>query len=72
MNCISCNTPHRLHLWRKLLLCESCKALAEKAAVEIDQRFLRARQSADMWLEEFVCEGKLLAGGSGINVKVER
>lgn len=70
MQCISCKHETRLDLWKRLLLCPSCKALAEKADKEIEQRFALAREGAEKWLEEHVASGKLLRGGSGISIKV--
>ena len=72
MECISCRSEARLSLWKRLLLCESCRALAEKADKEIDQRFAIAREGASKWLEEHIIEGKLLRGGSGIDIKVTK
>lgn len=70
MECISCKKEQRLHLWHRLLLCDSCKALAEKAEKDIEKRIDAAKLASRMWLEEYVCEGKLLIAGSGIKVEV--
>lgn len=71
MECISCRAAKATDAWKRLLLCSSCKALAEKADKEIEQRFAVARLSAEKWLEEYVLEGKLLRGGSGIHVEAK-
>ena len=63
---MSCQREATLKRFQKILVCESCSALAEKAEQEIIQRIEMSRAHAMNWLETHILKGGLLSGGSGI------
>lgn len=68
MRCLSCNidTPaSSLEVFNKIILCPSCYALAEKAEVDVERCFERAKQMTKNWLSQHILKGGLLLGGDG-------
>lgn len=72
MRCLSCNQalrgPRFTKVWNKLLICTACFAMAEKAEREIKVALQRAEAQSMQWLQQYVLQGGLLKGGSGLEL----
>jgi hypothetical protein len=67
MRCMSCQNPmgRKPHLFQRLLICKTCKEMADKAEREIKAEIAKAEQHAMNWLAEHIMRGGLFAGESG-------
>lgn len=68
MRCLSCQTETPatdLKIFNKILVCPSCHALAEKAELDVERCFERAKQMTKNWLSQHILKGGLLLGGDG-------
>jgi hypothetical protein len=71
MSCKQPLTTSNTKLFKRILLCSSCQALAEKAEREITQRIEMAKQHSMNWLEQHILKGGLLLGGTGVENDVK-
>ncbi len=69
MDCMSCHKEMGMNgkIFRHILICPSCKELADKAEREITREIEQAKEHALNWLETHIMRGGLLAGGSGVD-----
>ncbi len=69
MKCMSCSVTLAgpSQIFGTLLVCTSCKALAEEARTNIFAKIDEAKKSALSWLEDYILRGGLLKGSDGLN-----
>lgn len=68
MRCLGCVAPSSdgKKIWRKMLLCGPCHALATKAEAELNRAAETAKERSLQWLEQHVMAGGLHRGGTGL------
>lgn len=69
MKCLSCRrvlAGPALFFRNKLVLCEICKPLADKAAEDLEAYLVESRIAAYLCLEHSILDGGLLRPGSGM------